>query len=336
MSSQSLDHLLDVKPTAKPKRVISPRMRIMLVVVLGLFSLLLANGVYLSVITWVQYFTEEVYEDLFYQFMFLGHLALGLLLILPVVVFGIVHMLAARKRRNRRAVKIGYALFAIALVILISGILLTRSFGFDLKQPALRSAVYWAHILGPLAAIWLYWLHRLVGPRIKWYVGRRIALATVACVGAMIFFQLQDPRDWNQAGPKEGAQYFEPSLARTSTGNFIPAKALQNDEYCMKCHEGIYDNWFHSAHHFSSFNNPAYLYSVRETRRKVLERDGSIQASRWCAGCHDPVPFFSGAFDQEDYDDVNHPTSQAGITCTVCHAITHVNSNRGNADYVIE
>ena len=59
-------------------------------------------------------------------------------------------------------------------------------------------------------------------------------------------------------------------------------------------------------------------------------------AARWCAGCHDVVPFFSGAFDDPKFDDVNHPTSQAGITCTVCHAITHVNSTRGNADYTIE
>jgi hypothetical protein len=98
----------------------------------------------------------------------------------------------------------------------------------------------------------------------------------------------------------------------------------------------VYQGWFHSAHHFSSFNNPAYLYSVRETRRVVNERDGTVQASRWCAGCHDPVPFFTGAFDRPDYDDVNDATSQAGITCTVCHAITHVESNRGNANYVIE
>ncbi|MEM7475087.1 MAG: tetratricopeptide repeat protein [Planctomycetota bacterium] len=325
------------KPRKKqPKKVISPRLRVLLVIVIGLFSLLMANGAYLGSITWIQHFSGEVYEDLFYQFMFLGHLVLGLLLILPVVIFGGFHMVAAWNRRNRRAVKIGYALFGIAILILVSGILLTRSFGFDLKQPAMRSVVYWCHILAPLLAIWLYWLHRLVGPKIKWQVGRRIGIATAALVGLMIFLQLQDPRDWNQAGPKEGAEYFEPSLARTATGNFIPAESLQNDQYCMKCHADLHNNWFHSAHHFSSFNNPAYLYSVRETRRKVLERDGTIQASRWCAGCHDPVPFFSGAFDQEDYDDVNHPTSQAGITCTVCHAITHVNSNKGNADYVIE
>jgi hypothetical protein len=57
-----------------------------------------------------------------------------------------------------------------------------------------------------------------------------------------------------------------------------------------------------------------------------MDRDGSVQAARFCAGCHDLVPFFSGAFDDPDFDDVNHPTAQAGITCTGCHAITNVNS----------
>jgi tetratricopeptide (TPR) repeat protein len=67
-----------------------------------------------------------------------------------------------------------------------------------------------------------------------------------------------------------------------------------------------------------------------------LERDKKTQASRWCAGCHDPVPFFSGAFDNPEFDDVNDRTAHAGISCTVCHAITHVNSPVGNAAYTIE
>ena len=48
------------------------------------------------------------------------------------------------------------------------------------------------------------------------------------------------------------------------------------------------------------------------------------------------VPFFSGAFDDPNFDLEKHPTSQAGITCTACHAITHINSTRGNGDYTIE
>jgi hypothetical protein len=97
-----------------------------------------------------------------------------------------------------------------------------------------------------------------------------------------------------------------------------------------------YQGWFHSAHHFGSFNNKAYLFSVKETREVALKRDGNVKASRWCAGCHDVVPFFSGAFDDPNFDLENHPTSQAGITCTACHAITHINSTVGNADYTIE
>ena len=147
----------------------------------------------------------------------------------------------------------------------------------------------------------------------------------------MIALHTQDPRKWNVVGPKEGEQYFQPSSARTATGNFIPAKTLMMNEYCMQCHKDTYDNWFHSVHHFSSFNNEPYLFSVTETRKVALERDGNVKAARWCAGCHDPVPFFSGAFDDPNFDLRKHPTSQAGITCTSCHSITNVHSTRGNA-----
>ncbi|MCP3957915.1 MAG: hypothetical protein GY719_08690, partial [bacterium] len=94
--------------------------------------------------------------------------------------------------------------------------------------------------------------------------------------------------------------------------------------------------WASSVRRFASFNNPAYLFSVRETRKVAYERDGDLQAARFCAGCHDPVVFFSGKFDDPDFDDENDPTGQAGITCTACHAITHVNSPRGNSDFTIE
>ncbi|HSQ54371.1 MAG TPA: hypothetical protein VLM40_01395, partial [Gemmata sp.] len=89
-------------------------------------------------------------------------------------------------------------------------------------------------------------------------------------------------------------------------------------------------------HKFSSFNNPAYLFSIKETRKVALERDGKMNASRWCAGCHDTVPFFSGKFDDPNYDIINDPTAHAGITCVTCHSITHVGSPIGNAAYTIE
>ncbi len=317
-------------------RAVSPRLRILLYFVFGMTALLGANSVYLISITGLEYFTQRTYQDFFYQYMFLLHLALGLLLILPFIVFGLFHMVAAWNRRNRRTIRIGYALFTVSILLLLSGVALMRLGGFNLQLGQSRRVVYWLHVITPFVCIWLYWLHRLAGPRIKWRLGLAYAGAVATVVIGMVILHAQDPREWFAQRSREGEKYFQPSLARTSSGNFIPSKTLMMDDYCKKCHQDVYQGWFHSVHHFSSFNNSAYLASVRETRNVSLKRDGNVQAARWCAGCHDPVPFFSGGFDNPQYDDVKDPTAQAGITCTVCHAITHVNSTKGNGDYVIE
>ena len=317
-------------------RAVTPGLRKLLYVVFGLIALLGANSLYLIAITAMEAITKQTFENYFYQFMFLGHLVLGLLLIGPLVVFGTLHMLYAKDRRNRRAVKVGYVLFAVSIIVLVTGLLLMRISGLELKQPVARSTVYWLHVITPVMAGWLYWLHRLTGPKIKWKIGLTYAVVVVASVVAMVALHSQDPRKWNVAGPKDGAKYFEPSFAKTATGKFIPAKTLMMDDYCQKCHADAHKQWAESSHRFSSFNNPAYLASIRETREVSFKRDGNVQASRWCAGCHDPVPFFSGAFDDPKYDLQKHPTAHAGITCTTCHAITNVNSTRGNADFTIE
>lgn len=157
----------------------------------------------------------------------------------------------------------------------------------------------------------------------------------------MTFLHSLDPRDPHQPGPKDGGQYFEPSLARTASGNFIPAGAMMMNEYCLECHPDTYKSWTHSVHAFSSFNNPLYAFSVRETRRQAHEREGDVTDARWCAGCHDPMPFFSGAFEETKWDDPEYdiagdPLGAASISCTVCHGIVHVGSTRGNADFTIE
>lgn len=315
---------------------VGPGLRVLLRCALALCALLGANSVYLGAVTFLGWLHGESYENYFYQYMFLAHVVLGLLLVVPVLVFGVLHMKNAHARPNRRAVRTGYALFALSLVVLGSGVALLRVGNFKLQDPVLRAVVYWAHVLTPFLAIWLYVLHRLAGPRPRWRVGLAWTGAVAVAVAAMAMLHAQDPRQWNKAGPAEGTNDFHPSLARTATGRFIPARTLMMDEYCRKCHEDAYQGWFHSAHRFSSFNNPFYLFSVRETRQVALARDGHVKASRWCAGCHDPVPLFSGAFDDPDFDLENDPSAHAGITCTVCHSITRVNSMVGNADYTLE
>lgn len=330
-------------PRKKYVRAVGPRLRILLYGIFAAVAVLAANSIYLSAITFLEWLKSDpntTYQNWFYMVMFGLHLLLGLLIILPIVIFGISHIKNAYNRPNRRAVKVGYLLFAASLVVLITGLLLMRVDVFQfknlgLKDPRLRSVAYWAHVMTPFAAVWLYVLHRLAGPRIKWQMGLRWAAAVAVAVIGMVLLHSAHPRK-NQIGSVEGKKYFLPSMARTASGKFIPARTLMMDQYCLNCHQDAYNDWFHSAHHFSSFNNRPYLFSVRETRRVALKRDGNVKAARWCAGCHDVVPFFSGAFDNPAYDDVHDPTSQAGITCTACHAITHVNSTIGNADYTID
>src|SRR5436309_3909364 len=100
-------------PPARTKyvRAVGPRLRLVLYLIFGLVALLGANSVYLASITFLQWLNKELsYENYFYQFMFLAHLVLGLLLVLPVVIFGLVHIKNAPHRPNRRAVLVGYLL----------------------------------------------------------------------------------------------------------------------------------------------------------------------------------------------------------------------------------
>jgi len=305
-------------------------------VVAGLFAFLAGNSVYLFGITLWEWFTDQSRQNYFYQFAFLLHLAIGLILLIPLTIYLWFHARRGRRSKNSRAVYYGYAATALCIVVTVSGLLLWRPAIFVIRGPELRTWVHWAHILGSVGLLAGYFLHRAAGKR-RGAVGHVVwGIVSLGIVSVFVLLHSFDPRGWRIVRPQDGEKFFDPSLARTANGGFIPAEILMDDRYCRDCHADVHEQWSESAHRFSSFNNPVYLASVRETRRFSIEREGSPRRSRWCAGCHDPVPFFSGRFDDPKYDDVADPTAHAGLTCTACHGIVAVNSVRGNADYVIE
>ena len=116
---------------------VGPRLKRLLGVVFGLFALLAVNSSYLLSVTLFESLTGATYQNWFYLVMFLVHLALGLAIILPVVVFGLTHMRNAYTRPNRRAVYVGFGLFSVALALLASGIVLTRIAGRALNSERL-------------------------------------------------------------------------------------------------------------------------------------------------------------------------------------------------------
>ena len=331
-----------IQPAPRPRFVyipaVGPRLRQLLLVLFAAFAALGATGAYLAAISFLNWVdASRLYSTPFSFWMLLAHCVIGLLGIVVFLIFGGIHLVTAWKRPNRVAVRLGLLVLALGLVVSVSGLGLFRLEGLPQLQtgtPA-RLVAYLAHVAFPFLTVWAYVAHRRAGPRIRWRGFYYWAGTVAAFVGAMAVFHVVNPHGYFRQGPKEGVQYFYPSEVRTENGKFIPASALMMDNYCMNCHQDIYRDHLHSAHHFSSFNNPPYLFSVRETREVAKKRDGNVQASRWCAGCHDVVPFISGAFDNPAFDDVHDPTGQAGITCVACHAITHVNSPIGNAAYTI-
>ena len=97
--------------TSRPRyrRPVGPKLQILLSVILGAFALMAVNSAYLVSVT-----IARVPENLFYITMFLVHLVLGVAIVVPVIVFGIVHIRNTRNRPNRRAIRAGYALFVCA------------------------------------------------------------------------------------------------------------------------------------------------------------------------------------------------------------------------------
>jgi len=318
--------------------VIGRRLKRLLGVVFLLFGVLTINSLYLTGVTLAEWLSGDIYQAYFYQLMFLLHLLLGLVILLPAVVFGALHMRNALPRPNFRAVRAGLALYTTVLLLLISGLVLTRFDFFSIKDPLIRSVFYWLHLVTPLLTIGLFILHRLAGKRINYRPGIIWGAVGMALVGLTLVPQFpgKHAAESETQVTADASRPFYPSLALTPGDALLPARTLMMDQYCLKCHEDIHEKWQYSAHRFSSFNNPAYRFSVMNTRDMGLQRDGTTHVSRFCAGCHDPVPLFSGVFDDPGFGEPDDPLASAGITCTSCHAITRINSLRGNADYTIE
>ena len=283
-------------PPAPYVPAIGPRLRVLLYLVFAGFAFLGATGIYLLVIKVMDRVSpDQVYTSSFYFAMLLAHIGIGAIGVAPFLVFGATHWWTARKRPNRVAVRLGVIVFLLGVLICATGFALVQIEGLPQLPTGsvARWSVYFAHVLVPVLAIFAYIAHRRAGPRIKWKYGRYWGVAVLLLTGVVAAGHFINPRLTGREGPPEGMQYFFPSEARTADGNFIPARALMMDEYCMKCHQDIYNDHLHSAHKFSSFNNPAYLFSVKETRKVAMDRDGKMNELNLWAECR--TPFRSSA-----------------------------------------
>ncbi len=320
--------------TTRARAVVGPRLKQLLWVVFALFALISINSIYLLAVRVLERLTGESWQNTVYLSMFLFHLLIGLLLVVPVIVYGVIHYRNARHRPNRRAIQAGLALFFSAIVVLLTGLLLTRGVPYlELKHPQMRSLAYWLHVILTLAVIWLFIMHRLAGRRINWKPGQWSILAAVVLTA--LFLWLSKPLPALTDDGVEFSDKFYPALSKTANDAYIPASVLNDSDFCQECHQDAHAGWENSVHHLSSFNNPAYTFAVNNTREFLLKRDGNVKAARFCAACHDPVILFSGQFDDPQARFETTQIGQAGVTCTTCHAIAAVHTIKGNGGFTL-
>ncbi|HXZ39392.1 MAG TPA: tetratricopeptide repeat protein, partial [Terriglobales bacterium] len=202
----------------------------------------------------------------------------------------------------------------------------------------------YAHILlsfagaGMLLAEWLEWLPRKPAVRCA------VSLLVLTVLGFSAHYlresrwrnyvRIENPSMPPATMDDEGdgpTGLFFPSSAQVYGGQRIPSKFFMESDSCKRCHEDIYNQWFSSAHHFSSFNNQWYRKSIEYMQDTIGTRP-----SKWCGGCHDPAVLYSGLMDTSIKQIVHRSESQAGLGCMMCHSIARVKSTMGQGDFYLE
>ena len=276
------------------------------------FLLLMVNSGYLAA------FAQA---SIFYEANVLLHLGLGLILTIAAVVL-------LRRYPWAGGVFVVAALPALYLVF--------RGNTYD------ERAVLWAHIAIAAAAVLLVgWQLFEAGQYKSAYLAALCVLILLPTSMAVYRKVRPNPNDHirNTASApvsmnEEGAgskSPFAPSSAQTDSGKIIPSNFFMDSKGCGECHKDIYAQWNSSTHHFASFNNQFYRKSIEHMQDVVGTRP-----SKWCAGCHDHAVFFNGRFDRPIREQIDTPEAQAGLGCMSCHAIVHVGSTMGNADFTVE
>ena len=285
------------------------------------------------------------------QMAVLFHTALGLLVLVPFVLWQLSHWLATRKapRKARKiSAYIGFWLLAISTM---SGLVITWQALFAIVISHGWAAVHlWTGALalpfllyhalphpqesavasGPLVVV----ASQDYGParRQTWKLAFSVAavLGVLLAAGTMSYrspsFGNYQPPPSFKAAP--GPNPFAPSHAETETGGPVAPQTIANSRSCgtAGCHTVIYDEWRASAHRWSQQDE-----FFQEVRSATTEVQG-IQSTEKCGGCHAPVSMLSGYKDPRLGKDI--PGYKEGDSCIVCHAVRRVDE-RGIGSYVL-
>ena len=185
-----------------------------------------------------------------------------------------------------------------------------------------RSRIWWVSVLSLLPIATAYGLSR-----------HAFSIPPVLTVVLQVLEATKTDKPVYRPLPKSyalpfGPNPFRPSRADMDARGVPEARFVQQAQSCgvLGCHVDLTKNWAVSTHRHSK--NPFVDKVVAE-----FAREKGVAATRYCAGCHDPVNLLTGQIDQG-----GHPLSgldNEGITCIVCHTTAHVGIAPSTGSYVL-
>jgi len=279
------------------------------------------------------------------QFMVIFHTVIGLLFVLPYIIYQLRHYLYSRQFSLTNVKLLGYCSWVTISVCTVSGLVLTWQPIFSTRLSYLWDTI---HTVSGLVSIPLVLLHLII--LIVRYVGQaadtglvggikrfsQVAgfVALVSMAVAMLAVYAYEPVSFNNEFPDDyvlepGKSPFQPSLALTATGGAYDPLSMAESKDCgdVGCHEQIYQEWLPSAHRYASMD------AAFQTVQKVMAANNGPVSTRYCGGCHDPIALFSGSKNLYDEDLSSHGADE-GVSCVVCHSIITTDV-KGNANYTI-
>lgn len=284
------------------------------------------------------------------QWMVVVHTVVGVVFLLPILVYLWQHFVAYRTRPLSASVWMGYLGTAATLVAIVSGLVLTAQAGWGA-----RISYAWdrAHVVSTVALLAFALPHvvvvavrdraaalRLGLSALRAAELRALARATaslgliLAPIGLLMALypgeRMDDafPADYEYALGAE--RPFAPSLATTETGGAYDARRLSGSESCgtAGCHEQITAEWRVSAHRWAAMD-PAF----QRIQEEMAKQNGPA-STRYCGGCHDPISLFSGAKNIFAENLTALAGYQEGVSCLSCHSIRRTDV-KGNASFVV-
>lgn len=315
----------------------------------GILTYLIAGFILFETITGL--FIAFLPFSLANQVMVLIHTGIGLLFLIPFAWYQFKHWFEYKNRPLSDVVITGYISMLAVLVAILSGSILTFQALFSTGISYLWREIHLVSTFVMLAGILPHILlivyrdrkarhkkpmeERIQAEKSFGFNSLYIVFIQFALVALFMFaystpeLQADFPSDYEF--PHGHDNPFSPSLAQTSTGGVIDPMLLSGSQSCgtSGCHEQIAEEWEVSAHRYAA-EDPFF----RAVQSAMAEEKGAA-ATRYCAGCHDPISLFAGTKDLHSDELTNKTGLAEGVSCISCHSINTVDE-RGNADYVME